>query len=176
MRRPRLPIRGVGPRARRRLALLAATVAGLVVAAGLIYWLAAAGNSSTSGQQTQTIRASAEQQLGYGQMNLGVAYGTTPKQVRRQLGAPATTNGNCWTYRGSKVIPDAYRAFYSDAVRFCFSPGATGNNVVTQIFDHWMAHTIVETDPVTHVKSRKYFPAVWGPAFTLSNPATETLP
>ena len=167
MRRPRSPVHGLGPRARRRLAWLAAGVVGLVVVASLLYWLAAAGNPSA---HNQSIR----QRLGYGELNLGVAYGTTPRQLRRRLGAPAAIQANCWIYRGSKDIPSSYRAIYIDAVKFCFSAGSAGNKAVAETFDHSPAHTIVKTDPVTHTKTRTRFQAQWFHAMTLMNPATET--
>jgi hypothetical protein len=95
-------------------------------------------------------------------------------QLRRRLGTPTTKHANCWVY-GGKHIPSSYRAIHIDATKFCFSAGGAGNQVVAEIFNHSPAHMIVERDPVTHaVTGRRRFPAVWLPAITLMNPATET--
>ncbi len=172
--RGRSPVHGLGPRARRRLARLGASAGALVVVAGLIYWLAVAGNSSAQHRTPHPGPKSLQERLGSGELNLGVAYGTSPNQLRRRLGAPAETQANCWIYRGSKDIPGSYRAIYIDAVKFCFSAGPTGTKAVMETFNHSPAHTIVRTDPVTHTKSRTHFQAQWFPAVTLMNPALET--
>jgi uncharacterized protein YuzB (UPF0349 family) len=54
-------------------------------------------------------------------------------------------------------------------VKFCFSEGAAGSEVVTQIFNHTPAHTIIDKDPVTHVTTKQRFPAQWFHAITIMN-------
>lgn len=170
MRHLRVP--SFGPRAKRRLGWVAVTAAGLLVAAGLIYDLTGAGNSSTgaSGHPKPSTR----QQLGYGELDLGVPYGSTSTQVQQHLGPPTTKHATCWIYAG-KHIPNSYRAVFIDATKFCFAAGGAGDKVVAEIFNHSPAHTIVKRDPITHaITSRQRFPATWLPAITLMNPATET--
>jgi hypothetical protein len=141
----------LGARARRRLVWLAATAGGLLVVGGVIHHVTSAGGSS---QQQQRLR--------YGEMDLQIAYGSTPKQVLRQLGSPTTRQADCWIYRGRVgSIRGRYSGPYIDAMKFCFSAGAAGNKVVTQIFNHLPARTIVNKDPVTHVTTKEHFPARW---------------
>jgi hypothetical protein len=153
----------------RRLASLVAGVAGLLLAGGLIQYFIGIGDSS-SRYHPQAVAAtphnSSSQHAFSGATNLGIAYGTTPDQVLRQLGSPAAKQTNCWLYRG-RVIPDSYRALYIDAMKFCFSDGAVGNKVVTRIITHSPTHTITRTDPVTHAVTTTKYPAGWGPPLVL---------
>jgi hypothetical protein len=91
-------------------------------------------------------------------MNLGIAYGTTPKQVLREIGPPTKKHADCWLYRGHVGrIRGRYSGPYVDAMRFCFSEGPVGAKVMTQIFSHYATHTI----------TKKHFPAQWGSPLTL---------
>jgi len=81
---------------------------------------------------------------------MGVAYGSTPGQVARQLGRPTETSRGCWVYRGQ---PGSIRgrAVNStvDAFKFCFGPGPTGGTVVSRVLQQdagshrWGVFTVV---------------------------------
>lgn len=161
---------------RRRLAWLAGIAGGVLVATGLIHYATDFGNSSTQLQpglfttSYSSAQQQQQQQLGDGALNLGIAYGTTPKQVLRRLGSPTTKQARCWIYRGPTKIPGSYRALYVDAAKFCFSAGAAGGKAVTQIFNHTPTHTIIKENPVTHTVTKEKFSAQWGPEFVLQRP------
>ena len=172
-----------------RPAWLAGIVGGLFVlaAAGLmVYYITGGGDSSTQhqpkGSATGIVASPGEYQPNgsatgivaspgeyppsrYGEMDLQIAYGTTPKQVLRQIGSPTTKQADCWIYRGQS-IRGRYSGTGIDGIKFCFSEGATGNKVVTQIFNHTPAHTIINKDPVTHAITKKHYPAQWFHAVT----------
>jgi hypothetical protein len=130
------------------------------------------GNSSAKRQSQPSANnlgasASGQLQSHYGAIDLDVAYGSTPRQVLGQLGPPTTKDANCWLYRGRG---DTIRGRYSggsDVMKFCFSAGPIGNTVVTNVFQHTPAHTIVKRDPQTGKVTRKHFRAAWGPTVTL---------
>jgi hypothetical protein len=159
-RRSSVSARGSNARIIRRV-WLAGIAVGLLVVAGLIRYAAGTGHSST--KQSITRSSSAQQQrLRYGQFNLGIAYGSTRKQVLRQIGSPTAKQGDCWLYRGHVGrIRGRYSGPYVDAMRFCFSDGPAGGQAVTQIFSHSPIHTIIKKDPVTHSISKKTFQARW---------------
>jgi hypothetical protein len=173
MRQSRSPVRALGPNATNRRAWLAGIAGGLLVLAGVIHYATGFGNSATKHRQASlTAYSSVQQQrLRYGEMNLGIAYGTTPKQVLRQIGSPTKKQANCWLYRGfGNVIGGRYSGGGIDAMKFCFSEGGAGNRVVTRIFNHTPAHTIIKKNPDTHKITKKHFEAQWGPAFILRKP------
>jgi hypothetical protein len=91
-------------------------------------------------------------------MTLGIAYGTTAKQLLREIGSPTKKQADCWLYRGQVGrIRGRYSGPYVDAMKFCFSAGPTGGNVMTQIFSHYAGHTI----------AKEHFPAQWAHPVTL---------
>lgn len=153
-----------------RSAWVAGICGGLVVlvVGGLIVHLTRTAGSSTKLAPKASVkapRALGSQRPRYGEFNLGIAYGTAPKQVLRELGSPSRKQGNCWVYRGRVgSIRGRYSgSFFVDAKRFCFSEGPAGGRAVTQVFDHYAKHTIVKRDPVTHkITSKKTYPAEWG--------------
>jgi hypothetical protein len=159
-----------GSHARRRLAWLAAIAGGLLVVGGAIHLVTRFGDSSTPHQPRASVTGNppTNPRLRYGEMDLQIAYGTTPRQVLRQLGSPTTRQADCWIYRGQ---PGRIRGRYSgqgiDGMKFCFSAGGAGNTVVTQIFNHVPAHTNIDTDPVTHTITKTHYPAQWLHAFTM---------
>jgi hypothetical protein len=147
MRQSRWPLSGLGPRARRRLARLAALAGALLVVAGLIYHYTESGPSASEQQAVgRHVNLGLEN-------NLGIPYGSTPRQVLGQLGSPTAKHGNCWVYQGQlgrirgRVVNSAV-----DAFRFCFGSGPLGGKVVAQIFQH---------DPAQTVDGKK-LPAGWG--------------
>jgi hypothetical protein len=161
MQQRRSPVPALGPNARHRRAWLAGIVAGLLAVAGVIHYATGTGNSSTKESITRSSSAQ-QQRLGYGQFNLGIAYGSTPTQVLRQIGSPTAKQADCWLYRGHVGrIRGRYSGPYVDAMRFCFSDGPAGGQAVTQIFSHSPIHTIIKKDPVTHSISKKTFQARW---------------
>lgn len=155
---------------RRSLVVLAVCIAaGLGVVAGAVL----SGSPSRPAARTvSTIpfgTPSGPQPPGYGQWNLGIAYGTTPAQVLRQLGTPAATEASCWLYRGRVGrIRGRLSGLYVDAMKFCFGEGSGGGKAVTQIASHMVAHTIVSRNPVTHRIVKKSFPARWAPPIALA--------
>ena len=157
--RDRTPRRWVGPRARRRIAWVTAALA-LVIIGGAANQLFRSGSSSP-------VRKSSSRQPRYiGAMNLGIAYGATAKQVLRQLGAPTSKEGNCWIYRGRAIAANrAHAGPNVDAMKFCFSEGSTGDQVVSTISSHYMATTF---------HNRRY-PAHWGGFVTIMS-GTPTRP
>jgi hypothetical protein len=135
----------MGPRARRRAARLAATLAVLAVAGAAAYHFAGPTSSNAS-------RAAARYRIGA--QNAGIPYGATPQQVLRRLGAPARKQAGCWLYRANHNNEihgvDVGRAV--DAMRFCFS-----NRVVSFIYSHYVAVTI----------HKRHLPAMWGPPINI---------
>jgi hypothetical protein len=151
----------LGPNPRSRLAWLAGITGGMFVVACVAHYAAGIGNSSTRHrpQFSLTRNSSAQpQQRRYGEFNLGIAYGTAPKQVLRQLGSPTKKQADCWLYRGHVgKIRGRYPGPYVDAVKFCFAEGApSGGRIVAQILSHRVSHS------VTHSRSRRTIPAFWG--------------
>jgi len=141
--------------------VLVGAAAGLLVVAGLVGHLLGHGKASAPVSPRPRERRSAA--LPLGELSLGVAFGATPEQVVRRLGAPTTRDGSCWVYRGrAGAVRGRVSGPYVDALKFCFSPGPLGRNVVTQIYSHTVAHTIVETDPMSHTVFKRRFPARWG--------------
>ncbi|HEX3805509.1 MAG TPA: hypothetical protein VHV52_01905 [Gaiellaceae bacterium] len=137
MQQSRWPLSGLGPRARRRLTWLAALAGALLVVAGVIYHHAKSGGSAIRQQAAgHHVNLALEN-------NLGIPYGSTPRQVLGQLGSPTAKRGNCWVYQGQRgrirgrVVNSAV-----DAFKFCFAPGPLGGNVVARIFQHSPAQTI----------------------------------
>ena len=55
-------------------------------------------------------------------------------------------------------------------MKFCFSAGPAGNKVVTQVFNHTPAHTIIHNDPVTHTVTKQHFQAQWFHAIAIQQP------
>ncbi len=124
---------------------------------------ARSNGSATSGGASSTHRPSRD-----GAMNLGIAYGATPKDVLRQLGSPTTTNAHCWVYRGrAGNVRDRYSGPYVDALKFCFSAGPTGGEAVTQILSHTTTHTVTLRDFAGHAITKKRFQAQWGPTVAI---------
>lgn len=152
-----------------RLTWLAAIIGWLLVAGGVIHYATGFGNASTP-HRPRTASPTRRQPLGlgYGERNLGIAYGTTPKQVLQQLGSPTKKHAGCWLYRGQVgKIRGRHSGSYVDAMKFCLSEGSAGGWAVTQIFSYYVKHTIVKRDPVTHrISSKRTFPARWGPPLT----------
>jgi hypothetical protein len=147
----------------RRSTWAAGIAGGLVVLAvgGVIHYATASGSSSPQ-QQRQTL-VPPHHRRGYGELLLGVPYGTARKQVLRQLGPPTKQQASCWIYRGRVGrIRGRYSDSDVDAMKFCFSEGPAGGKAVTQIFSHYAAHTIVRTDPVTHAVTKTSYAAQWG--------------
>jgi hypothetical protein len=133
-----------------RVGWVAAIAGGLIVVGVLIHFVTGPGSSSAQHQTLST-----------GELNLGIRYGSTPKQVQRRLGAPATKHGSCWVYRGhGERVAGFYTGPYIDAMRFCFSDGPTGIKVVTNTFAHIVAHTV----------HKRTIPAQWIHTFTIARP------
>lgn len=141
--------RRLGPRARRRLAAL--VLAALLIVAATIYHFAGNGNSAPKVQKHPFI----------GSTDLGIAYGTTATELLHELGPPTSKHANCWTYWGQ---PGRIRGRPTletmDATRFCFSIGATGAQVVTEIKNHCIASTF----------HKRHFPAQWCGMVNISPP------
>lgn len=157
------------------LSVLLASAAVLVVVGGVVGYLAASGTSSSSRQSAAPVATivgtpSGPQPPGYGEWDLEIAYGSTPNQVRSQLGAPTSVVGSCWLYRGTVGrIRGRLSGLYIDAMKFCFGEGAGGGTGVDEILSHQITHTIVKRDPVTHriVKVATYR-ASWGHPLTIA--------
>lgn len=112
----------LGPRARRRFAWLS-VVALAAVGIGAFYAATSVGRNS--------------KQEAIPTMNLGIPYGTTPRQLLARLGPPDRRRGNCWTYAAhAGSVRSIYAGEYTDAVRFCFVAG-----IVSDIHDHEIAYT-----------------------------------
>ena len=151
--------------------LAAMVVGALVVAGGVVHYATGSGKPSAP-PRTRIVPAPKRPPigLGYGQRNLGIAYGSAPAEVRRQLGPPVQQRAGCWLYRGRVGrIRGRWSGSYVDAMKFCFSEGPVGSQVVTQILSHSPRHTIVRRDPYTHkIVSKRTWPAQWGPAITIA--------
>jgi hypothetical protein len=156
---------------RKRSAWLAAMVGALVVAGGVVHYATGSGKSSAP-HRTRTGPTPKRPPigLGYGQRNLGIAYGSTPAEVRRQLGSPVQQRAGCWLYRGRVGrIRGRWSGSYVDAMKFCFAEGPVGSQVVTQILSHSPRHTIVKRNPSTHkIVWKRTFPAQWDPPITIA--------
>jgi hypothetical protein len=164
------------PHAARRLVWLAAILGGFVVAGVVIYVATRSGNSSAQHQQTSRAGAASsvkkQARNHYGTWNLGIAYGWTPKQVLRQIGAPVKKQANCWLYRGQVRggignIRGRFSGLYVDAIKFCFGEGPAGGEAMTQIRSHYAAHTIFKKDATGHVVSKRFYSAEWNGPVTL---------
>lgn len=77
--------------------------------------------------------------------NLGVPYGASPARVVRLLGEPQEKlSSGCWIYQvknGAKLIGDGFGQWV-DAVKYCFSSGPAGDEDVTLIESHMVAHKV----------------------------------
>lgn len=136
--------------------------------AGLILYVTGAGKSSKQHQTRSFVAGSgtsaANQPDRYGAFDLGIVYGSTPKQVLSRLGSPTKEQAHCWLYRGRVgSIRGHYPGPYVDAMKFCFSEGPAGGTAVTRILNHLPIHSIIKRDPVTNqIISKQTFPAQWG--------------
>lgn len=145
------PRRRIGPRAQRRLAWTAGAIV-LVIAGGAVNQLLRSGNSSLP----RTAAPKRHSALGIN--DLDVAYGTTPKELTSRLGPPTAKETNCWIYRGKAIAAQlsADGTGAADAVKYCFSEGPTGGQVVTGTWTHYLAHTIKSG------RFKGHYPAGWG--------------
>lgn len=158
----------------RQLAWFGVIAGVLLVVGGAIERVTGFGPSSAHHQgqtlvEESSISTTQHRQRFYGTINLGIAYGTRPKQVLGELGSPSARRAECWVYRGSAGrVRGRYSGTDIDAINFCFSEApAGGGKVVSQIFIHVPAHTIIKRDPVTHaIISKKHFRAQWVPTVT----------
>lgn len=104
-------------------------------------------------------------------MTGGIAYGTTPKQLLRDLGSPKKKEGDCWLYRGNVhgeigTIRGHYSGPYVDAMKFCFADGPVGGKVVMTIVSHYAPHFILRRNSVTHALSKTFYSGLWAPPVT----------
>lgn len=156
---------------RSRVIWIAAFVGALVAAGAVGHYAPGSGKSKTA-HRTRTAPRPARPPigLGYGQRNLGIAYGSTSADVLRQIGSPVSKQEGCWLYRGRVGrIRGRWSGSYVDAMKFCFSEGPAGNQVVTRIWSHSPRHTIVRRNPFTHkIVSKKTWPAQWDPPITIA--------
>lgn len=136
-----------GPRARRRITLLAI----LAVAVGAaVYHLVDRGGGSSKQPHLD---------LPLGENNLGIAYGARPTQVVRRLGQPSEKVGQCWIYKapGGKVNGHAtLQGAGVDAMKYCFAEDAIGGRAVSNIEWHFKAATFHKTKIPAHWGQPEY--------------------
>jgi hypothetical protein len=143
--------RRLGPRARRRIIAWGAGVA--VSAAVLAVGAYAFFHPSGSGRPTAGPRPAT------GEQSAGIAFGAGPTQVLRTLGAPAAKRSGCWSYPASAHrVGGTYLGKYVDGLRFCFAGGPAGGLAVTTIFEHVVAHRLL---------NKNWFPGGWTPAVAI---------
>lgn len=146
----------MGPRTKRRLAWLAATVVALAVVVGAFQHFSVSRGSGNSGGSATHRRLEVGAQSGR------IAYGATPRQVLTTLGAPTKKQGACWSYSAkAHTINGEYLGDVVDGLRYCFSDGPTGGKVVANIYEHIIAHRL---------PTKKWYPGGWNPAMTLMGP------
>jgi hypothetical protein len=141
----------LGPRARRRLAWLAGTAAAVVVVGGgAIRLFDSAGSGSLAPEPAQAV----------GEQDAGVAFGAKPGQVLQKLGAPSNKHSDCWVYTArAHRVGGAYLGKLVDGLKYCFGPGPPEGKVVTNVYEHVVAHTL---------PSKKWFPGGWEPAIAIA--------
>jgi hypothetical protein len=164
MSRTRSPVVSRVRRTKATFAWLVGMIGAVLVGAGLMHYVSGIGSSPTHQPPVSASRnPSAERPIPLGQINLGIAYGTTQEQMLRQLGSPTTKRANCWLYRGQiGTIRGRYSGPYVDALKFCFSDGPAGGKAVTQILSHRSAHSVAKTNLVTGAISKHRVAAFWG--------------
>jgi hypothetical protein len=133
----------IGPRATRRFVWVVGLAIGVAVFAGAIRHLTRSSHPASN---------HAKETLGAPE-NLGVPFGASPAKVVARLGQPNAKQAGCWIYGvkdGAKEIGNGFGQWI-DKVKYCFSEGATGGQVVADISSHMVAHRI----------GKKHYPAGW---------------
>src|SRR5581483_7197825 len=149
----------LGPRARRRVAFLAA-VAVAVVVAGVIHHVTNAGGHSSKAQLGDAQPGT--NNLGdapLGEDNLGIAYGDRREQVLRRLGQPNKKRGACWIYNAPDGKVNGIATLQGagvDGMRFCFAEDATGGQAVEQVEWHYKPATYHGIHTPAHWGQPKY--------------------
>jgi hypothetical protein len=166
MQERRSPVPAPRGHARSGLAWAAGIAGALLVAGGVAHRVAGHRNSPMLHAAVGPIAVTVEstpRHGAYGENDLGIPYGTAASHVLRELGPPTAKQGSCWIYRGriGRIRGRSSDSFV-DAMKFCLSEGPAGGMAVTQVFDHYVAHIIVRTDPVTHRVEKRTYPALWG--------------
>jgi hypothetical protein len=140
----------LGPRARRRAALLAAVTV-LVVGGGVAYDVTHGGSHASKQQQYGD--------LPLGEDNLGVAYGARPAQVLRRLGRPSEKRGACWIYDAPDGKVNGVATLQGagvDAMKFCFAEDAVGAQAVAHIEWHFKTSTYHKVRDPAHWGQPEY--------------------
>lgn len=167
-------LRAHGSRSSQRIAWFGfATTLLMIVVVGVVHFAASRGSSSAGDRTTKrTSGTTATPGLRqFGQMTLGIAYGTSPRQLLREMGAPNRKQDGCWLYRGSVsgqigTIRGRYSGPYVDAVKFCFSAGPVGGKVMAKIMSHYAAHSIYKRNAATDALEGKFYAGFWAPPVT----------
>jgi hypothetical protein len=108
----------MGPRAKRRLAYVAAAVVVLAVAvAGVMLF---SGGSHRSAPRVSAVD-STPASIRYVTNRLKLVYGMTPKQIRQLVGPPQKVIGNCWRYPRYTIT--SLGKTYTTADGLCFAFG-----------------------------------------------------
>jgi hypothetical protein len=166
-------LRALLPKTRTSLAWLTGILAGLLVTGCVIHYATGGIGNSPARQRPPQRSAKAlgvsgtQQRFRYGFMDLGVAFGWTRAQVRREIGPPTAKEANCWIYRGRG---DTIRGRYSagaDGMKFCFSAGPTGGTVMMHVSGHYPAQTVTLLNRATGKLTKKHYAAAWGGVVTL---------